>query len=118
MPRDQKGAPFGIGTLVRTLDTNQEFRVSGFIVLGFPITMEQACEMAKIADYSKTPIVRFWHQVEVVHPDQNPWKDHATHTDFCYADVAQRDGLQVPVERSAVRALADIADADKVVWGS
>lgn len=122
MPRDQVGNPFGIGTTVRVVDDGTMFHVCGFVVANQPLSRKaiKAIAIAACAGCKHQPHVYYWHEVVVVDPRNNPWKDHASHTDFCYADVAQRDGLAIPSKRTKARkvirkAVADTAD--KAVWG-
>jgi hypothetical protein len=127
MPRDGKGKAFGIGDTLEVIAEGhkhfgRQFTVGGFVVSNW--SMDQA----KIEQLSKdfyaglhvyNYVTAYWHEVKLVKKNKDLHRDAdvAEHTDQCYADVAQKDGLEIPVEREAVQQMSIRALADKAVWG-
>lgn len=126
MPRDSKGQPFGIDTMVQT--PTGPMKVCGFLVNDKPLTREQITTVAEMGccncDTPHPPRVFYWYEVESMDPDSDPWTKHEAHTDMCHADVAQRDGIKLPdasycAVQNALSAYSPEAGmACKAVWGN
>ena|SRR5688572_19745199 len=122
MPRDKRGTPFGIDSIVKT-PKGDTIQICGFIVLDHAITQAQAEAIAAAAceghcDPGKATRVYPWHDVELDKPEEDPYRHHA-HVDTCRMDVAQKEGLDATVDREKIQAsaLAMEFSADKWVWG-
>jgi len=123
MPRDKKGIPFGIDTVVET--PQGEMEVHGFIVVDHALSRDQIQRVQQIVcegycDPATEIGAFFWHEVHAKDDKKNPWKDVPNdHTDMCHMDKAQAKGLQLPEGREAVLGVtaAENIQADKAVWG-
>lgn len=118
MPRDSKGKPFGIDSIVKTPDGGR-LTVKGFIVCDHDLTKNQVQTIAQAAHAS--PVAVFaWHEVTLEKPEEDPYRHH-DHVDTCRMDAAQGAGMQLPpggADKVNELKQAIGMSADKWVWGN